>query len=316
MNRREMLQGTGAAALTLGISSFPLSWANARASTAKKRVYCFTRSEGFQHECVTRHNGQLSVAERILTDLGKRHGFEVTCSKNGRDFDHPEIESYDAFFFETQGNLTSKGHFGDPPLSEQGKERFLNLIANGKGFIGAHCASDTCHSPGNANENQPPDRQDPYIRMLGGEFVRHDSQQFGWMMVADGNFPGLQGIDDFVLFEEWYALKNFNAQMHVILVQGTKGMNANSNRRNVFKTSGMYGTDYQRPPYPATWAHLHQKGRVFYTSMGHRRKVWQNPIFHQVLLGGLAWALGNVEADISPNLSKAAPEAGVLPNYR
>jgi hypothetical protein len=46
---------------------------------------------------------------------------------------------------------------------------------------------------------------------------------------------------------------------------------------------------------------------VFYTSMGHREDVWTNPRFQNVLLGGLGWAAGNVNADIKPNIETATP---------
>jgi type 1 glutamine amidotransferase len=118
------------------------------------------------------------------------------------------------------------------------------------------------------------------------------------MRVVDAEFPGAKGLKDFELHEEWYALKNFAPDLHVILVQDTEGMK---------------GAEYQRPKFPATWARMHDKGRVFYTSMGHRDDVWKNPIFQELLLGGLSWAVGNVKADITPNLEKAAPQAGVLP---
>jgi type 1 glutamine amidotransferase len=58
---------------------------------------------------------------------------------------------------------------------------------------------------------------------------------------------------------------------------------------------------------------MHEKGRVFFTSMGHREDVWESKLFQDVLLGGLSWALGNVKADLKPNLTQAAPNASVLP---
>jgi hypothetical protein len=47
--------------------------------------------------------------------------------------------------------------------------------------------------------------------------------------------------------------------------------------------------------------------------MGHREDIWTNPVFQQVLLGGMNWALGNVDADVTPNIGKVTPQAGVLP---
>jgi type 1 glutamine amidotransferase len=56
-----------------------------------------------------------------------------------------------------------------------------------------------------------------------------------------------------------------------------------------------------------TWAHPYGKGRVFYTALGHREDVWTNPLFQDLLLGGLGWAAGNVKATLTPNLKTATP---------
>jgi len=70
---------------------------------------------------------------------------------------------------------------------------------------------------------------------------------------------------------------------------------------------------YNRPPFPATWARMHGKGRVFYTSMGHREDIWANPMFQSLLTGGVNWALGNAEADVTPNVEKATPGFRTIP---
>ena len=46
----------------------------------------------------------------------------------------------------------------------------------------------------------------------------------------------------------------------------------------------MKGPMYQRKPYPETWARMEGKGRVFYTSMGHREDVWTKPEFQALAL--------------------------------
>ena len=49
--------------------------------------------------------------------------------------------------------------------------------------------------------------------------------------------------------------------------------------------------------------------------MGHREDVWTNPIFQNALIGGLKWAMGDVSADVSPNIKEAAPGAYTNPPY-
>jgi type 1 glutamine amidotransferase len=282
----------------MGLTGFPLGWA-APGDGRKRHILMFTRSQGFEHTVIRRgRNGELSLAENIVMDLGKKHNFDVICTKDGREFLPQTIAKYDAFLFETTGDLTKEGGDKNPPMPVEGKQALLKAIADGKGFVGCHCASDTFHSQGLRNENQKTERIDPYIAMLGGEFISHGHPQKAWMRVTDKSFPGAKDLKDFPLHEEWYSLKNFANDLHVILVQDTKGM-----------------TDwqYERPSFPASWARLHGKGRVFYTSMGHFEEVWQNALFQQLLLGGLSWAVGNIDADISPNISQVAPQAAVMP---
>jgi hypothetical protein len=43
--------------------------------------------------------------------------------------------------------------------------------------------------------------------------------------------------------------------------------------------------------------------------MGHREDVWTNPLFQAVTLGGLAWAAGNVQAEVPSNFREVTPGA-------
>ncbi len=296
MNRRDLLRTAGATALALSAWPLQLHGDNPK---KKRKLLVYTRSAGFEHSVVKLGADGTCLVDRIFTKLGAQHGFDVHCTKDGRIFLAESLKQFDAIFFETTEDLTKEGGDKQPPMPKEGKQALLDFVASGKGFVGSHCASDTFHSPGHHNGDfRHQEKVDPYIAMLGGEFIRHGEQQKAWMRVADKEFPGAKGLEDFQLHEEWYSLKNFAPDLHVILVQDNQGM------RNL---------DYQRPSFPATWARMHGKGRVFYTSMGHREDVWENPMFQTLLIGGLTWAFGDAEADLTPNLRTAAPKADELP---
>jgi type 1 glutamine amidotransferase len=280
------------------------------AQAAQKKILFFSKSSGFEHPMIKEENGEMSKAAKILQELGAKNNIEFTFSKDGSLFTPENIAKYDAFFFYTTGDLTEAGTDKHPPMSKEGKAAFLQAIHNGKGFIGTHSATDTFHSPGGkdsgaARWQNDGDNADPYIKMIGGEFIIHGSQQAAHQICIDNKFPGMSAVpDDFGPMEEWYSLKDFAPDLHVLLVQDTSHMNKMANNASA----------YDRPSYPSTWAHMYGSGRVFYTSMGHRDDVWTNPVFQQVLLGGINWALGNVDADVTPNLDKAAPQASTLPS--
>jgi len=285
----------------------------------RKVVLVFTKSSGYEHSVIAdpskpftpRPGGSVvpGLAFQVLRELGAKNNIEFVFSKDGSLFKPAYLAQFDAFFFYTTGDLTERGTDGNPPMSKEGKAAFLEAIYKGKGFIGTHSATDTFHSPGGekmgaARWKNDGDNADPYVRMIGAEFIVHGGQQKGHQICVDRKFPGMSAVPaDFAPLEEWYTLKDFAPNLHVLLVQDTSHME---------KTGGNHC--YDRPDYPSTWAHLYGKGRVFYTSMGHREDVWTNPVFQQVLLGGVNWAVGNVKAKVKPNMDQGTPWADVLPS--
>jgi uncharacterized protein len=245
-----------------------------------------------------------SLVERTLNNLGERHGFAVTSTKDGRAFARDQIARYDAFFFYTTGDLTQKGEDENPPMSVEGKSALLAAIYDGKGFIGVHSATDTFHTQagltdGPGRPDSHGEKVDPYVAMIGGEIIRHGEEQTAHVIATDHKFPGMEKIGaGFDLVDEWYSLKHFASNLHVLLVLDTRRMR---------------GREYRRAPYPSTWARQHGKGRVFYSSMGHRKDVWTAPLFLDLLRGGIAWIIGDVDADVTPNLKQAAPGYAELP---
>ena len=297
-----MIARAALAAVSLGCLPSAL---HAAPSGKKRKVLFFSKSSGFEHSVIHRPEGELSFAEKLLQQWGPEESVEFTCSKDGSLFSPKYLDQFDAYFFYTTGDLTEAGTDKNPPLTPEGKKAFLDAIHQGKGFIGTHSASDSFHSPNYAHadtryKDDPPDQRDPYIVMLGGEFIIHGAQQHSRMIPIDRHFPGMEDFpEDFRPLEEWYSLKNFAPNLHVILLQDT---------------TGMKGPMYQRPPYPATWAHMYGRGRVFYTSMGHREDIWTNPVFKKLLFGGIHWATGSLPASVPANLKEAAPGASQNPS--
>ena len=293
MKRRDLLRASAATAASL---TFPVGWTSAADIKKPKRVLFLTRNVGFYHSVVKRTTDTLSHAELALVDMAQRVGVQVECTKDGRVFDD-SLDEYDAIAFFTNNDLTTPNPEHEPPMSAAGKQRLMDAIAGGKGFIAFH-SSCACWRTPVAKDGETP-KVDPYLAMLGGEFIAHGAQQEATMRVASPMFPGMANLgSEFKLVEEWYSMKNFAPDLHVILVQ---------------ETVGMKGEVYQRPPYPSTWARRHGRGRVFFTSMAHRENVWIEQPFQQIVLGGLAWVLGNVDADVTPNIATVTPEYNDIP---
>jgi len=259
----------------------------------------------------------------VLTALGPQHGVEFVCSKDGSKFSPEYLAQFDAFFFYTSGDLLSPGKDGNPPMSAAGKQALLDAIKGGKGFIGTHSAGDTFHTGETAktDTNQPRtwryrqlgDKADAYTQMVGGELIVHGIQQIATARVIDPQFPGFTKLGDSVeRQEEWYSMTNFAPDLHVLLVLDTAKMRSPYPDEANWPPKG-WDTPYKRPPYPVTWAHRYGEGRVFYTALGHSEETWRDPVFQEIVFGGIDWALGRVTIDVTPNLAKVAPRAAELP---
>jgi len=257
-------------------------------------VLFFTKSGGFEHSVIKRTGDAPSHAGRILADLAKQKGWNVTETKDGRIFAN-DLARFDVFFFYTTGDLTKDGKDG-AGMGDAGKAAFLDAISKGKGYVGMHSASDTFHSPNHKKgtlENNA--ALDPYGVMLGTEFIVHGAQQKAKLTCVDAKFPGIADFTaGFEWQEEWYSLKNFAKDLHVLLVMDT---------------TGMTGAMYQRPNYPSTWIRMHGKGRVFYSTLGHREDMWLRPQVQALVAGAVDWAGGRVDADTTPNVDQVTPKA-------
>lgn len=301
VSRRQFVQATALAGAGLALPKELFA-------AKKKSVLIFTKSSGFEHEVIKVIDGRPSILEQAVKGLGEQHGFEITATKDGRVFDSPDFrKKYSAVLFFTTLDLTKTGTDKNPPMSPAGKQALLDAIHGGLGFVGVHAAADTFHT-----EPDPEDlsnryiahgeNEDPYLRMLGGEFILHGRSprlQAANLIVKDPKFPGLEGVTSPVNFtEEWYSLKDFVPDIHVILA---------------LDTAGMKGEPYQRPPYPATWARMHGKGRVFYTAIGDRPENWSNTFFLNLLAGGIRWSIGNAKASLTRNLAQATPGFAEIP---
>ena len=175
---------------------------------------------------------------------------------------------------------------GDLPLPD--RDGFIKWIEDGHAFMGMHSASDTYHG------------YPAYIHMLGGEFETHKAQVPADIVVADPAHPATQGLPNpwNLKMEEMYHIKNQDrSKVHILLYMRH---DPNETTKEVF--------------FPVSWCREAGKGRVFYTSLGHREDLWSdeemkgrsNSVetahqYQQHILGGIKWALGLAEGSATPN---------------
>ena len=192
------------------------------------------------------------------------------------------LKGYDAVLFASTT--------GDLPLPD--KQGFLDWIASGKAFIGVHAATDTFH-------NFP-----PFIAMIGGEFRTHGPQVTVECLNQDPAHAACAPLPKtWTVFDEIYQLKNFErAKVHSLVSLDKLQLAADPK-------------SVAPGDYPVAWSKAHGRGRVFYTSLGHREDMWDpthtekgerknSPenakLYQQHVLGGILWALGRAPGRATP----------------
>ena len=183
----------------------------------------------------------------------------------------PSLNNVDAIFF--------SGH-REVPLDDAGKADLVTFIRDqGKGFVAAHVGLT-------AFESWP-----EFANIIGGGFQGHIfGNVLSPLITEDTAFPATRHFPATMnMADEYYLPKNYSReQIRVLQSLDISGFAPNA--------------DYTRTDgdYPVTWAMMYGKGRVFYSSLGHDTKTWDNSDVSRMYFEAIKWALGLTEADVTP----------------
>jgi type 1 glutamine amidotransferase len=318
------------AAMALLLASGLVQAAVAPAKHAKKRILLVTTSVDFRHHAA-------GLAEKVLREIATASGeFEIVSTSDSPDFpvyappqdwetvgradsgppmgpalmagsagipaalrggaDTPVVKEkvrrvlaqylsakalkqYDAVFFvNTNGEL---------PLPDP--QAFLDWIQAGHGYLGTHSAAGTL------------ELLRGYGEMVGGVGDHHGHQETVKLSNDDpanpmtAAFGSTQIADD-----EWYLFKpSYDRSKVHSLYSMTEHPND--------KTAGHY---------PVAWCKYYGKGRVYFTSQGHRYDIWDShwigtdgqrtntpeavAAFRAGLLAAMRWTTGLIQANCTP----------------
>jgi type 1 glutamine amidotransferase len=210
------------------------------------RVLMITATHGFRHDSI-------ATAREVMSSLaGTSREFTVAATEDLAQINAANLQNYDVLFFA----LTS----GELPLSPDQKAAIVAFVSGGKGFMGAHSATDTLY--------EWPD----YGKLIGAYFKEHPWTENGTVIVEDASHPATTGIGDrFSLQEEFYTFReNPRPQVRVLLRLDAASVRASGD-------------------YPLAWAHGFGEGRAYYNALGHFPGTWSDARFQRQLLGAVRW---------------------------
>jgi uncharacterized protein len=255
------------------ILSLASSLITAQAPPRKKRLLCIGAVKGFQHDA-TSHG--LATLWKIGQDSGLWDTYIRTdtqlITKKKLGANGKNLDFFDAVVFYTTGELE---------MDASQKADLLSFVKDdGKGFLAVHSGIDTFYE------------WPEYGEMTGGYFDAHPWNQFQAPVVVEdsanpitAHFPKELAIHD-----EIYQVKNFSRDRVRVLMSldASKLDLANKNVRRTDKD------------FAVTWIREYGKGRVFYSTFGHREDAWNRPDIQKMYLEAVKWAMGLTKADATP----------------
>jgi uncharacterized protein len=232
------------------------------------------------------HHGSTSDGVAMFWNLGKESGVYDTEIKTDMEWvtkKQPGSEAHSLPFFDAVAFVNCTG---DWKLDDEQKAALLSFVHDdGKGLVVAHASLD-------ANYNWP-----DYADMVGGWFQAHPWGTFDApVIVEDQSFPAMRHFPKYLyLFDEMYSPKNWSRDNVNVL------MRLDESKLNY--VNPQYGVAATRPDkdQAIAWSKMYGKGRVFYSSIGHTKEAWENPLARTMYLEGVKWTMGRTEGSTTPH---------------
>lgn len=243
----------------------------------KKKLLAIGAVKGFQHDSVSHGMATLWKIgqESGLWDTYIRTDTELLTKKklegNAKNLDY-----FDAVFFYTTGEID---------LTPDQKADLLAFVkVDGKGFLGSHSATDTLY------------KWPEYGEMIGGYFDLHPWNQIqAPIVVEDRGFPATKHFPPaLTIHDEIYQFKDYSRDRVRVL------MSLDPSKIDL-QNKGVHRTDKD---FAVTWVRNYGKGRVFYSSLGHREEVWDRKDIQTMWLEAVKWAMGLTQGDATPRATK------------
>ena len=231
---------------------------------AEDKVLVYTRNfvtngKGYVHD-------NIATSVEAIQALGMDNGFAVDSSDDPKVFSPQNLKQYRAIVFSNSNHEAFE--------NDVQREAFKKFVQGGGGVVGIHIATGT-------------ERKWPYFwSVMGGRFVRHPKLQKFTVVVKDAKHPATKELPSkFDWEDECYLFDKMNPDVKVLLT-------ADPAQLDDPKKSEAPGGELRDGLYPLSWYNTFDGGRQYYTSLGHKKEHYAEPLLRKQLAGGILWAMG------------------------
>ena len=265
----------------------------------KHKALIWSRATGFRHKSIP--HGAFAMKK-----MGEKSGVFTTEETTNLAALLPEnLKNYDILILNnTTGNWVqpiAKGDeknakdygadealvekFGSAEKAEAAiRKSIMDWVNSGGAIVAYHSASD-------ANYHWP-----EFGKMIGGYFNKHpwNANDQVTVHVEEPSHKLLRAFDGktrFDITDEIYQFKEPYSRENQRVLLSLDTTKTNMQKKGIERTDG---------DFAVSWIRDQGKGRVFYSSLGHREDIFMNPMIMQFYLDGLQWAAGDTDVPAEP----------------
>jgi type 1 glutamine amidotransferase len=227
------------------------------------------------------YGGHASIPHANLAAqlMGEKTGaFTATLTSDPGAISAANLQQYDAVYL----NNTVGDVFDTPEM----RAAFAAFVARGGGVVGNHGSSVA--SP----------QWTEFGEILGATGASHrEPTEKATINIEDPTHPLMLAFDgkSFEYVDEFYRLGPPYARDKVRVLLSIDPIVTDMMQGRCFGQCLRNDNDY-----PVAWVRQHGKARVFYTSLGHNPDVFWDTRMLTMLLAGIQYALGDLDADATP----------------
>jgi type 1 glutamine amidotransferase len=253
--------------------------ATAPARPKKPRKLHICEGLGFSPAGLLGAHASIPHANLAAQLMGEKTGaFTATVSSEPGAISEANLQQYDAVYL----NNTVGDVFDTPEM----RAAFAAFVARGGGVVGNHGASVA--SP----------QWTAFGEILGATGASHrEPTEKATINIEDPTHPLTLAFDGkpFEYVDEFYRLGPPYARDKVRVLLSIDPVVTDMMQGRCFGQCLRDDNDY-----PVAWIRQHGKAHVFYTSVGHNPDVFWDPRMLTMLLAGIQYALGDLDADATP----------------
>ena len=229
----------------------------------KPAILLFSKTTAF------RHGAAIRASKPAFEDLVKSKNWFLYTTEDAGIINSDQLEKFEVIIW---NNSTG------PVLTEEQRILVENYVSNGGGLMGIHAAGDDSHKWTWYRDN-----------LVGADFshhpIRNHIQEATVHMYGEAD-SSWQVTNNWSHRDEWYIFYEHPRKKGMSMLYGIDGTSIDPNGNLLWITDKTFGMGKD---HPVAWYRNVNKGRTFYTSMGHTAETFQDPNFMAMIGAAVEW---------------------------